>query len=62
MEVPNRKVTVGAVAGAVATIVAWSGRAFGGIDLPGGVEAAFATIVMFTLSYLIPEVPRDSDS
>ena len=38
------------VAAAVATLVAWAAQTWGGIDVPPGVEAAFAVVV----AYFVP--------
>ena len=40
---PERKV----VAAAVATLVAWGAQTWGGVDVPPGVEAAFAVVVAY---------------
>ena len=49
---PTRKVTAGAVGGALATVLAWIIGAAASVDVPPGVEAAFATILSFAAAWL----------
>lgn len=51
---PNDKVTAAGVAGALAAIVAW-GVGAGGLDVPPGIEAAFAVIIMWVAAYFREE-------
>jgi hypothetical protein len=49
---PTRKVTAGALGGALAAIVAWAVQAFGDVVLPPGIEAAIAVVFSFLCSYI----------
>lgn len=51
----NRKVTAGSVGGAIAAITAWGLAEFAGLDVPPGIEAALATLVVGALVYFTPE-------
>ena len=51
---PDRKVTVGLFAGAIMTIVAWTSKAFGGVEIPAEVALAGSTIIVFILQYVVP--------
>ncbi len=56
--IPTRKVTAGALAGAVTTIlIAVLGRS--GISLSNEVAVAITTVVTFVASYFIPPAERD---
>lgn len=52
--VPNRKVLVGAAAGAGMTILVWISKAFFGVEVPAEVALAGSTVVVFVLQYVIP--------
>jgi len=52
--VPNRKVVIGAAAGALMTIVAWCTKAFSGVEIPAEVALAGSTIIVFFLQYFVP--------
>lgn len=54
--VPNRKVVVGAAAGALMTIVAWVSKAFAGVDIPAEVALAGSTVIVFFVQYFVPNV------
>ncbi len=56
---PSRKVSAGLVAGAVMTILAWTSKAFAGVEIPAEVALAGSTILVFGLQYFIsdPETP-----
>jgi hypothetical protein len=56
---PINKVTGGALAGALATLLTWLVREFGGVDIPGEVQAAVAVIIGYAVSYLIPLAPGE---
>lgn len=58
---PTRKMQAVTLAGACATLAAWALRAFGGVEVPAGVEAAITTVCAAALGYLIPEVSRETD-
>lgn len=51
---PRPKVAAAGIGGAVATVVVFIVAAFG-VDIPGGVEAAIATIVSFSAGYFKSE-------
>ena len=51
---PGRKVTVGALAGATTVIAVWL-LGMAGIDMPAEVAAAVTVIISFGLSYAVPE-------
>lgn len=55
IQAPNRKVTVGLVSGAIMTIVAWSSKAYAGVEIPAEVALAGATVINFVLQYFIPD-------
>lgn len=52
---PTRKVTAAMIAGAVATILAWGLQEFTGVDVPPGVESAFAVLLTAGAAYWIKE-------
>jgi hypothetical protein len=56
---PLAKVSGGALAGALATLLTWLVREFGGVDIPGEVQAAVAVIIGHAVSYLIPLAPGE---
>jgi hypothetical protein len=51
---PNRKVVVGAMAGAVMTILAWCSQAFAGVVVPAEVALAGSTVIVFIVQYFVP--------
>ena len=51
---PDRKVTAGALAGAVTVIGGWALREFAGVDLPAEVASAATTILTFGVAYFVP--------
>jgi hypothetical protein len=51
---PTRKVTVGLVAGAAMTILAWASKTYAGVEIPAEVALAGQTILVFILQYAIP--------
>ena len=55
---PTRKVTAAVAAGAAATILAWLAQQFG-LDVPPGVEAAFAVLLAGGAGYLARERTAD---
>lgn len=59
LDPPDKKVTVGAVAAAVAVLVSWLVETFTGVSIPVGVEGSIATIVYFIASYIVP-LPKQS--
>ncbi len=56
---PARKVTVGALSGAAATIIVWLIEMIGKTTVPAAVAIAITTVVTFVISYLIPPSPDD---
>jgi hypothetical protein len=54
MQTPDRKVTVGLVAGAIMTILAWCSGEFAGVTIPAEVALAGSTVILFALQYLVP--------
>lgn len=50
---PDRKVTAGGLAGALAVIVAWAVEEFGGVTLPPAIVAAGTTVLTFGTSYFV---------
>lgn len=52
---PSRKVAVGGMAGALATIVVWASKAFGGPDVPAEIAVALSAAFTFLLQYIIPD-------
>ena len=55
---PASKVTAAGVSGAIAAIAAWLLAEFAGVDMPAGVEAAFATVIAFVVGYLKEDEPN----
>lgn len=49
IQAPNRKVTVGLVAGSVMTILAWISKTYAGVEIPADVALAGATVINFIL-------------
>ena len=56
---PAQKVTAGAVAGAVTTIVIWVLKAYAHIEVPGEIAAAITTVLTFVVAYVVPPSPND---
>ena len=50
---PDRKVTAGALAGALTAIGAWVLAEFGGVTLPPEIAVAIATVFTFVTSYFV---------
>jgi len=51
---PDRKITAGALAGAMVMVVAWMTEEFGGVVIPAGVASALTVICTFLVSYIVP--------
>lgn len=51
---PSRKVVVGTAVGASMTIIAWSIKAFAGVEVPAEVALAGSTVVVFLIQYFVP--------
>jgi hypothetical protein len=59
---PARKVWVGAVTGALVTILVWIIESIAKIVIPAGVVVAFNTAITFIVSYLVPPAADDQVS
>lgn len=53
-QIPNRKVTLGLVAGAAMTILAYVIKAAGGTEIPAEVALAGQTVLVFLIQYFVP--------
>lgn len=53
--VPTRKVAVGGAAGAIATIVVWTAKAFGDVEVPADIAVALTALITFALQYIVPD-------
>jgi hypothetical protein len=51
--IPQRKVSSGALGGAVATVILWA-VGLTGVSIPSAVAAAIATVVVTAVAYLVP--------
>lgn len=60
IQVPNRKVTVGLVSGAIMTILAWASKQYAGVEIPAEVALAGATVINFGLQYFTPAASQES--
>lgn len=52
--VPNRKVVVGAAAGALMVIVAWACKEFFGVVIPAEVALSASTVLVFLVQFSVP--------
>lgn len=52
---PTRKVTAGALAGALSVVVVWGLKQFAHTDIPGEVASALTTILSLFTSYAVAE-------
>ena len=52
---PTRKVTVGAMAGAVVAIAAWASKAYAAVEIPADVAIALTTLLTFVVQYFVPD-------
>lgn len=59
VQTPDRKVTVGLVAGSLMTILAWASKQYAGVEIPAEVALAGATVINFILQYVVPNAPED---
>lgn len=55
LEIPDRKVGSGFLAGAAVTIIVWLVEAFTDVDVPPEVAAALVTIISFAAGYYVAE-------
>jgi putative flippase GtrA len=62
IQAPNRKVTVGLVAGSVMMILAWVSKTYAGVEIPADVALAGATVITFVLQYVIPDATQEPPS
>ena len=53
MQKPDRKVGAGTLAGALAIVLIWV-LSLAGVEVPGAVGAAFATVLGFITAYFVP--------
>jgi hypothetical protein len=53
--VPTRKVALGGLAGAVATVIVWASKAFGGVEVPAEIAVALTAIFTFALQYFVAD-------
>lgn len=60
IQTPDRKITVGLVAGSVMTILAWASKQYAGVEIPAEVALAGATVINFILQYMVPNAPEES--
>ncbi len=61
---PDRKVTLGALGGALGLLIVWVTSAFAGITIPAEPAMALQTIVVFVLQWVyevIPHTHKDKD-
>lgn len=54
----STKITVGALAGSIASIIMW-GLSLKGITAPPGIETAIGTVVAVGVQLLLPNLPPD---
>lgn len=55
---PDRKVTAGALAGALTIVLVWAVQEFAQVVIPGEVASAITMIITFCVSYLVPNPTR----
>jgi len=55
---PTRKVQVGALSGAISTVIVFLVEQYG-IQIPAAVASAITTIVTFLISYSVPPSEQD---
>lgn len=55
METPSTKVALGAVAGAVVTVIIWIVEATTSLNVEPAIAAALVVVVTFVLSYFVRE-------
>lgn len=60
--VPNRKVAVGGIAGAIMIVIAWASKAYAEVEIPAEVALSFSTIIVFALQYCVPNAPASDAS
>lgn len=57
---PTNKVIAGAVVGAAATIIVWSAKQWGHVDVPAEIALALNTVLSFIVGYFTPPAENDS--
>lgn len=56
---PTRKVGWGVALGSLVTICAWVSRDFLGIEIPGEIQGALQTFLVFTVQWWVPDsIPK----
>lgn len=58
---PTNKVGAGALAGAISTIGVYAYEQISNTPLPGAIAAAVTVVVMFAVSYIVPESSTDEE-
>jgi mannose/fructose/N-acetylgalactosamine-specific phosphotransferase system component IIC len=61
MQAPDRKVSVGLLAGATMSVIAWASQQFSGVAIPADVAIAGATIISFVIQYFVPHAGDIND-
>lgn len=56
---PETKVTVAALAGAVVSVVVWVVGLTTSVEVPAEAAAALVTVVSFVLAYLVPNAAEE---
>lgn len=52
---PTRKVTVGALTGAIMAIAVWAAKQWGHLDVPADVAVAGTAVLTFVFQYMVPD-------
>lgn len=50
----SRKVGASGIVGAVAGLLIWASKAYGGVEVPGEVGSYITTIITFAVGYFVP--------
>lgn len=58
--IPSRKVAYGGIAGALAAIICWASKAYGGAEIPAEIAVALTTLFTFALQYTVHDNSGDS--
>lgn len=59
---PSNKVFAGALAGALAAIIAWAAKTFGHVDMPPEIAVAVSTVLTFVTQYVVPDSTGSGDA
>lgn len=62
MQRPLNKVSIGAGAGALSAILAWSLQQFAGVEMPAGIEAASAVLIATAVAYFVPLSEKEASA